>query len=188
MKTIGYMRISTTHQKFDSQLLALTNYGTDKIFKETMSGRDGIRPELNKAILCLKPGDTLVVFKLDRLARSTQHLLKLMDFFKENDINFISIDNNIDTSTPMGKFFFTVMSAFSEMEADLIRERIFSGLDAAKKNGTILGRPELTKQVNYALELYQYSDWPVSKIANYCKLSKGTIYNHIKKEKISKRK
>lgn len=183
MTTIGYMRISTTHQKFDSQMVALTNYGVDKIFKEQESGRKEARTELNKAICSLNPGDTFVVYKLDRLARSTRHLLQLMDIFEKKSINFISLENNIDTSTPMGKFFFTVMSAFSEMEANLIRERVLSGLEAAKEKGTTLGRPVMIDQVEQALTLYTTTNLAVSKIAEECNLSTRTVYNHIKKKK-----
>lgn len=186
MKTIGYMRISTSHQKFDSQISALNKFGVDKIFKEQESGRKETRTELDKAIHYLEQGDTLVVFKLDRLARNTKNLLQLMDLFEKKNINFVSIENNIDTSTPMGKFFFTIMGAFSEMEADLIRERIIAGLDAAKKKDITLGRPILKKQINHALALYQYTDLPISKIAKQCKISVRTVYNHVKKNNLSR--
>lgn len=188
MAIIGYMRISTVHQKFDSQFEALLKYGVCKIFSEQESGRKESRTELNNAISFLKPGDTFVVYKLDRLARSTKQLLLLMDEFENKNINFVSIENYIDSSTPMGKFFFTIMGAFAEMEASLIRERVLSGLDAAKKNGTILGRPTLTGQVNQAISLYQNSDWTVAEIAHECGISIGTVYNHVRKQNLSRRK
>lgn len=99
MAVIGYMRVSTPHQKFDSQLQALEAYGVDKIFKEHESGRKLERTELNKALGTLRSGDTFVIFKLDRLARGTKQLLSLMEDFERNQINFVSIQNNIDTTT-----------------------------------------------------------------------------------------
>lgn len=188
MAIIGYMRVSTHQQKFDSQQKALELYGVDKIYKEYESGRKIARAELNKALASLKPGDTFVIFKLDRLARGTKQLLNLLEEFEKNNINFISIQNNIDTSTPMGRFFFTIMSAFAEMEADLIRERVLAGLDAAKLNGKQLGRPPRTKELEKALHLYHTSDLSVAKIAKICNVSNATICNHLKKEGISRNK
>lgn len=188
MAVIGYMRVSTVHQKFDSQQEALNNYGITKIFKEQESGRKEDRTELNNAIRSLKKGDTFVVFKLDRLARNTKHLLSLIDEFEKKQINFVSIQNNIDTSTPMGKFFFTIMGAFSEMEADLTRERVLAGLDAARKKGKILGRPTLKKKTSHAIDLYQSTNWSVAKIAHECQLSVSTVYHHIQKNELSRKK
>lgn len=178
------MRVSTPHQKFDSQLSALNNYGVDKIYKECESGCKNNRIELKKVLKKLKYGDTLVVFKLDRLARNAKQLLHLMEKFEKNNIKFVSIQNNIDTATPIGKFFFTIMGAFAEMEATLIRERVTSGLDAARENGVILGRPILTDQINTALNLYVETTYPVHKIATDCGISVSTIYNHIRKNNI----
>lgn len=99
-----------------------------------MSSRETNRPELKKALKILKAGDTFVIYKLDRLSRGTKHLLQLMEDFNEKNIHFISIQNSIDTSTSMEKFFFIIMSGFAEIEANLIRERVLSGLDTAKEN------------------------------------------------------
>lgn len=188
MAIIGYMRVSTHHQKFDSQLSALTKYGVDYIYKEYESGCKNSRIQLKKALTSLNPGDTFVVFKLDRLARDTKKLLQLMETFDQEQIKFVSIQNNIDTSTPIGKFFFTIMGAFAEMEANLIRERVLSGLDAARENGTTLGRPVLTKKIETALNLYVESNEPVRKIATKCNLSASTVYNHIRKQHITRNK
>lgn len=105
MAIIGYMRVSTVHQKFDSQERALREYGVDVLYKERESGRKENRPILDDLLQKLNAGDTLVIFKLDRLARSTKQLLFLLDDFEKKNINFVSIQNNIDTSTPIGKFF-----------------------------------------------------------------------------------
>lgn len=187
MATIGYMRVSTQHQKFDSQQRALENYGVDVIFKEYESGTKKTRSELNNALASLKPGDTFVIFKLDRLSRGTKQLLNLLEEFQLKNINFVSIQNNIDTSTAMGRFFFTVMGAFAEMEAELIRERVIAGLIAAKENGQQLGRPPRTKEVAKALDLYANSKLSVPEIAKKCDLSVPTVYNHIRKQKLLSR-
>lgn len=186
MTTIGYMRVSTPHQKFDSQQKALEKYGVDIIYKECQSGREKARCELSKAINQLQPGDTFVIFKLDRLARGTKQLLNLLEEFDQKNINFVSIQNNIDTSTPMGRFFFTIMGAFAEMEAELIRERVLAGLEAARANGKQLGRPPRINEVQKALNLYNNSDLPVAEIAKQCNISAPTVYKHIQKQKALK--
>lgn len=184
MTVIGYMRVSTHQQKFYSQQKALERYGVDFIYKERESGRKTSRSELNKVLSRLKSGDTLVIFKLDRLSRGTKQLLSLLEEFDRRNIHFVSIQNNIDTTTAMGRFFFTVMGAFAEMEAELIRERVMAGLDAARENGTQLGRPPRTKEVNEALRLYTNSDLSVPEIAKKCNVSVPTVYNHIKKQNV----
>lgn len=185
--TIGYMRVSTHQQKFDSQQKALEEYGVDILFKEYESGRKVVRVELDKALKALKPGDTFVIFKLDRLARGTQQLLHLLEDFEKRDINFVSIQNNIDTSTAMGRFFFTVMSAFAEMEAELIRERVMAGLDAARENGKILGRPTRQKEVQHALRLYQETTMTVAEISKVCDVSVANLYYHLNKENVPRK-
>ena len=187
MTTIGYMRVSTHQQKFDSQQKALEAYGVDCLFKEYESGRKATRTELTKALAALKPGDTFVIFKLDRLARGTQQLLRILEDFEKREINFVSIQNNIDTSTPMGRFFFTIMSAFAEMEAELIRERVMAGLDAARENGKSLGRPTRTTEVNQALKMYQETNLPVAEISRLCDISVPSIYYHLKKQDVPRK-
>lgn len=188
MKTIGYARVSTVHQQLDSQLNALKKYGCTKIYTEFDSGRNIQRKELSKALNALEPGDTFVIFKLDRLSRGTKHLLGLMEDFNDRDINFISIQNNIDTSTSMGKFFFTIMSAFAEMEAELIRERVLSGLDAAKAKGKVLGRPVENKNIDGVIDDYLNTNLSVVEIAKKHKISRPTVYNYLQRKKIPKRK
>lgn len=188
MTVIGYMRVSTAHQKFDSQQNALERYGVDVIYKEQESGKNRNRSELNRAISQLNPGDTFVIFKLDRLARGTKQLLSLLETFEKHNIQFVSIQNNIDTSSAMGKFFFTVMSAFSEMEAELIRERVMAGLEAAKENGVTLGRPSRQNEAKKAIELYLHSDLTIVQITSKCKISIPTLYNYLCRYNIPKRK
>ncbi|WP_270281574.1 recombinase family protein [Enterococcus faecalis] len=180
MKIVGYARVSTPHQQLDSQIYALKSFGCDIIFKEYESGRLNNRSQLSQALESLSPGDTFVIFKLDRLSRGTKHLLSLMEFFNENQINFISIQNNIDTSTSIGKFFFTIMSAFAEMEADLIRERVISGLQAAKENGVTLGRPVKNKNIEQVIDQYLYTDKSITQISIENDISRPTVYRYLK--------
>lgn len=182
------MRVSTQQQKFDSQQTALEKYGVDYIFKEHESGRKQTRTELDRALAVLEPGDTFVIFKLDRLARGTKQLLHLLEEFEQREIHFVSLQNNIDTSTPMGRFFFTIMSAFSEMEAELIRDRVLAGLESAKENGKTLGRPTKTKEINLALKMYQETSLPVAEIARMAKISVPNLYYHLNKENVPRKR
>lgn len=187
MKTIGYARVSTTHQNLRAQTTALKKYGCTKIYTERVSGRQTDHPVLDKTLEKLKPGDTFVIFKLDRLSRGTKQLLDLSEFFRKNDINFVSVQNNIDTHSSMGKFFFAVMSAFAEMEADLIRERVLAGLEAARESGIVLGRPPSNKNVELVIELYKNTDLPITEIAKQAELSRTTVYKYLEKYHVPKR-
>lgn len=184
MAIIGYARVSTNHQKLDSQIEALHEYGVDKIYQEYDSGRNKNRLVLEEMLNQLQPGDTLVIFKLDRLARGTQHLLRLLEDFEERKINFISIQNNIDTTTAMGKLIFTIMGAFAEMEAELIRERVLAGLKTAKNNGVTLGRPSETTKIDKAIELYCHTELTTKEIVENSELSIATLYRHLDKRNI----
>ena len=143
---IGYARVSTQDQRLDVQHEALTRSGCDKVFDDTMSGKVADRPGLQKALDILRKGDTFVVWKLDRLGRSVKQLVDLVNGFERDGVNFVSITDAIDTSTPAGRFFFHVMASLAQMERELIVERTRAGLDAARKRGTKVGRkPTMTE-------------------------------------------
>lgn len=137
---IGYVRVSTNDQNTALQRNALESAGCVLIFEDKISGRVADRPGLKKLLRTLSEGDTLVVWKLDRLGRSMRHLVVLVEELRERGINFRSLTDSIDTSTPMGRFFFHVMGALAEMERELIVERTRAGLAAAKAEGRIGGR------------------------------------------------
>ncbi|HCJ0415129.1 TPA: recombinase family protein [Klebsiella oxytoca] len=137
---IGYARVSTVDQNLDLQKNALVRAECELIFEDTASGKNAKRPGLRKAIRRLRPGDSLVVWKLDRLGRSVRDLITLVSELQERGIHFRSLTDSIDTSTPAGRFFFHVMSALSEMERELIVERTRAGLAAAREQGRIGGR------------------------------------------------
>ncbi|EQA7820963.1 recombinase family protein [Enterobacter kobei] len=144
---IGYVRVSTNDQNTALQRNALGCAGCELIFEDKMSGKTSDRPGLKKVLRTLSEGDTLVVWKLDRLGRSMRHLVTLIEDLRGRGINFRSLTDSIDTSTPMGRFFFHVMGALAEMERELIVERTRAGLAAARAQGRIGGRrPKLTEE------------------------------------------
>ncbi|SFS20086.1 Site-specific DNA recombinase [Yoonia litorea] len=140
---VGYARVSTDVQTNDAQIEALTAAGCGRIFTETASGAKRDRPVLAEALAYLRPsaGDTLVVYKLDRVARSLPHLIEIMEKLKASDIAFESLTEAIDTNTSGGRLLFHVVAAIAEFERDLIRERTSAGLKAARAKGRIGGRP-----------------------------------------------
>lgn len=179
---IGYARVSTHDQNLDSQLDALKQRGCEKIFQEKMSGKRDDRPELQRCLDTLRKGDKLVIYKLDRLGRSTFKLLELTKHFEEEGINLISIVDGIDTSTPVGRFFFRTMASIAELERDIIVERTQAGLKAARARGRVGGRPETPKKdLERALKLYDSKEYPVPEIVEMTGVSKATIYRAIKK-------
>ncbi|MEP8646713.1 recombinase family protein [Enterobacter kobei] len=144
---IGYVRVSTNDQNTALQRNALECAGCELIFEDKMSGKTSERPGLKKVLRTLSEGDTLVVWKLDRLGRSMRHLVTLIEDLRGRGINFRSLTDSIDTSTPMGRFFFHVMGALAEMERELIVERTRAGLAVARQQGRIGGRrPKLTAE------------------------------------------
>lgn len=140
---VGYARVSTDTQSHDAQIAALEAAGCERIFTETASGARKDRPVLAEAMNYLRPNsdDTLVVYKLDRVAHSLPHLIEIMDRLKANSIEFQSLTEAIDTNTPGGRLLFHVVAAIAEFERDLIRERTQAGLKAARAKGRIGGRP-----------------------------------------------
>lgn len=175
---IGYARVSTTDQRFDLQTDALERAGCERIFTDHGSGARGERPGLLDAQSHLRRGDTLVVWKLDRLGRSVRQLVTLVAELEARGINFASVTDGIDTSTSSGRFFFHVMAALAEMERDLIRERTLAGLRAAKARGRFGGRrPKLTsQQVIHAKRLLQDPKTTAIEVAQTLGVARSTLY------------
>lgn len=176
---IGYARISTDTQTHDAQIAALKAAGCEKIFTETASGARRDRPVLAEALKYLRSNseDKLIVFKLDRVARSLPHLIDIMNDLNEREIGFQSLTEDINTSTPGGKLLFHIMGAISEFERDLIRERTQAGLKAAKAKGRIGGRPRrmTDDKINAVRELLA-SGTPVKDAAAAVGVSVPTLY------------
>src|ERR671916_533654 len=155
---IGYARVSTGEQTLDLQLDALKTAGCGKVYTETASGAKAERPGLDEVLGYLRQGDTLVVWRLDRLGRSLQHLIEVVAALAERGIGFKSLTEQIDTTTPGGKLVFHVFGALAEFERDLIRERTHAGLAAARARGRTGGRPKVladAKKVALAQALYE---------------------------------
>lgn len=140
---IGYARVSTVDQNLELQRKALLKAGCKKIFEDKISGSREKRDGLSKALEILRKGDTLIVWKLDRLGRSVKHLVGTIENLNKEKIHFKSLTDSIDTSTPSGRFFFHVMASLAEMERELMVERTKAGLEAAKRLGRIGGRKRL---------------------------------------------
>lgn len=144
---IGYVRVSTNDQNPDLQRDAIKRAGCELIFEDRISGAKARRPGLNKLLKTIKPGDTVVVWKLDRLGRSLINLADLLQLFKTRGVEFHSLTEGINTKTSMGRFTYHIMSALAEMEREIIIERTCAGLDAARKKGRIGGRrPKFSQQ------------------------------------------
>jgi DNA invertase Pin-like site-specific DNA recombinase len=137
---IGYARVSTQDQNLDLQTDALTKAGCKKVFDDKVSGRRAERPGLAKVLEMLREGDTLVVWKLDRLGRSVKHLVELVGELHQQGVQFKSLTDAIDTGTPSGRFFFHVMASLAEMERELTVERTRAGLEVARQLGRTGGR------------------------------------------------
>ena len=137
---IGYARVSTQDQNLDLQIDALTNAGCEKLFQEKISGSRAARPEFSKALETMRQGDTLVVWKLDRLGRSVKNLVDLVGELHKQGVQFKSLTDAIDTGTPSGRFFFHVMASLAQMERELTIERTRAGLETARKLGRKGGR------------------------------------------------
>jgi DNA invertase Pin-like site-specific DNA recombinase len=138
---IGYVRVSKQEQHEALQIDALKAAGCEKWFVDKMTGSKAERKGLDEALAYVRPGDTFVVWKLDRAGRSLTHLIELLKGLQERGIEFISLTEQIDTTTPGGKLIFHLMGALAEFERDLIRERTNAGLAAAKARGRVGGRP-----------------------------------------------
>ena len=180
---IGYARVSTGEQTLHLQLDALQSAGCDKIYQETASGAKADRPVLEEVLSYIRTGDTLVVWRLDRLGRSLEHLIDVVAALAERGVGFKSLTEQIDTTTPGGKLIFHVFGALAEFERDLIRERTQAGLAAARARGRLGGRPKkLTdpKQLELARSLYAGGQIDVATICRTLGISRATLYRAVK--------
>ncbi len=181
---IGYARVSTGEQTLDLQLDALAKAGCGKIYTETANGAKTDRPVLDEVLSYLRKGDTLVVWRLDRLGRSLQHLIEVVAALAERGIGFKSLTEQIDTTTSGGKLIFHVFGALAEFERDLIRERTQAGLAAARARGRIGGRPKKLadpKQLALARALYTGGQTDIATICRTLGISRATLYRALKR-------
>lgn len=177
---IGYARVSTTDQNVDLQTKALKEAGCNKIYEDQLSGLRADRPVLQKALDQLRNGDTFVVWKLDRLGRSVKDLIEFVSQLEENHIHFKSLTDHIDTSTPMGRFFFHVMASLAQMERELIAERTRAGLDAARQRGRIGGRKrQMTPSKIESAKKLLSNGIPPKEVAHNLGVSIPTLYRWV---------
>ncbi len=181
---IGYARVSTDDQKLDLQLDALNQAGCDQIYQDIASGAKSDRVGLDNATRYLRPGDTLVVWKLDRLGRSLKHLIDVVNQLNQKGVFFKSLQENIDTASSGGKLTFHLFGALAEFERDIIRERTMAGLDAARARGRIGGRPRVMNdtQVNLARQMMSNADASAQFVSDALGVSRATLYRYLKSD------
>lgn len=190
----AYARVSSKGQNLSAQIKQLEEYGVEKIFKEKMSGRSKEdRQQFNLLLETVSEGDTIVVSKLDRFARSTQDALSTIDTLQNKGVGLVVLNvsgEKLDTTTPSGKLMITVLSAVAEFEVDMIKERQLEGIAEAKKRGVYKGRPstytDKHKGLQHAMELFDNRDFTkftVDEISAITNISRATIYREARKRK-----
>ncbi len=177
---VGYARVSTLEQSLDLQTKALEEAGCKKIYEDRISGLRADRPGLAQALEQLREGDTFVVWKLDRLGRSVKDLIQFVTHLETNKIHFKSLTDQIETSSPMGKFFFHIMASLAQMERELIGERTRAGLNAAKQRGRIGGRKrKMTPSKVESAKKLLASGTPPKEVARDLGVSIPTLYKWV---------
>lgn len=181
-KLIGYARVSTDDQNLDLQRDALQKSGCQVIYEETASGKNATRIELAQCRKALRPGDTLVVWRLDRLGRSLPDLVSIIGELEADGVGFQSITEKIETGSAAGKLVFHVFAALAEFERNLIRERTQAGLTAARARGRVGGRKHALndKQIREVKQLAKNPEIEIKEIAKRYKVSRATIYKYLK--------
>lgn len=185
MAIIGYARVSTHGQKLEAQLEALEKEGCEDehIFKEKVSGAKNDRPELARMLHYARKGDTVICTKLDRLARSTKHLLQIAEELEEKEVTLKILNLNIDTSTPTGKLMLTMLAGIAQFEREIMLERQREGFEQARKKGKIKGRP--AKAQEKADQIINLANQGLTKqaIADQLGLGVASVYNILREAK-----
>lgn len=182
---IGYARVSTDDQNLDLQIDALQKVQCEKIYTEYASGKSTkLRPELESCLKSLRAGDTLIVWRLDRLGRSLSDLVNIVTELEAMKVGFESINDKIDTTTPSGNFIFHLFGALAEYERKIISERTKAGINAARARGRLGGRPvKLSKeQLAMAKSLIEANQSSIESIAKQFHVSRATLYRRLEKE------
>ena len=178
---IGYARVSTSDQNLDPQLDALKALGCEKVFTDKATGANSDRAGLKEALQYLRAGDTLCVWKLDRLGRSLRDLIDIVKQLQVEAKGFRSIQEAIDTDSSAGKLFFHIVGALAEFERDIIRDRTKAGLSAARARGRLGGRPKAmdAKKQQIARSLYSSKQNSIREICETVGVSKATLYRYL---------
>ena len=179
---IGYARVSSNNQDLELQKQALTKAGCKKIFSESVSGKNNDRIELTKMIESLREGDVVVVYKIDRIARSLKGLIEIAELLKGREVNLVSLDrgDQVDTTSPMGKAFFQISGVFAELERGMIRARTQAGIEKARREGVKFGRAigsknKTTQDKIEKIKIYLKAKQSYSWIVKELSVSKKTI-------------
>lgn len=186
---IGYARVSTADQSLDLQMDSLNNAGCERIYTEKASGAKDDRVELQKALDALREGDVFVVYKLDRLARSTKKLIEVYEQLVKLGVELVSVCDGLDTTTPTGRAMFKMIGVIAELEREMIVERTKAGLAASRARGRKGGRPKTdSKKIERALKLYDSQEHSIAEIETMTGVKKATLYRelNIRKGKLSK--
>lgn len=180
---IGYARVSTDQQSLDLQIDALTQAGCTKIFTDKVSGAKSDRPGLTSALEFLRPNDSLVIWRLDRLGRSLKDLIQIAEELKESQIGLVSLQESINTQTAGGQLIFHLFGALAEFERNLIRERVSAGLESSRKRGIKGGRryalPESKQEL--VAKTYHSQAYSMQEIADMFSISIPTVYKYARK-------
>lgn len=182
---LGYARVSTDDQDLSLQQDALSQLGCEKIFEDRLSGGKVERPGLHQVLQYARAGDTIVVWRLDRLSRSLKDLIEIVTLLEAKEVGLKSLKEAIDTSSSSGKLVFHIFGALAEFERNLIRERTQAGLQAARARGRKGGRPKSLSKDKQALavKLYDEKVHTVGQICEMMGISKPTLYKYIKSNK-----
>ena len=189
MPRIGYARVSSVGQSLEVQLEKLGDATCDRIYQEKRSGRTADRSEFQSCMNYLREGDTLIITRLDRLARSVVHLAQLGKRFNEEGIDLLVLDQSIDTSTSSGRLMFNMLASIAEFESDLRTERQAEGIAKAKENGVKFGRPtKLTDAKRQDIHSQRLAGATIGSLAKEFKLGEATIYRVLSSVKQSDNK
>ena len=178
---IGYCRVSSVDQSHDLQLDALHAAGCETLFVETASGTRVDRPELTKALDAARSGDTIVVWRLDRLGRSLRHLIEVAERLQQRGVALRSLSESIDTGTVSGRFLFHVLGALGQVEREILIERTRAGLHAAKLRGRLGGRPPVldSAKIHAAKVLWASGTLTAAEVARQVGCAPSTLYRHL---------
>ena len=184
---VGYARVSTRDQNYELQLDALNAAGCTKVFEEKLSGAQRDRPELKAALDYVRPGGALVVWKLDRLARSLKQLIETVEMLSEQEIGFRSLTEDINTTSSGGRLIFHIFGALAEFERSIIRERTTAGLAAAKARGRLGGRPPALRNsdLRVAHTLLKAGQLTIAEIVERLHVAPSTLYKHLPRPRSS---
>jgi len=185
---IGYARVSTEQQTTDPQIDRLRAAGCERVYPDVITGKLASRPEWDRCLDALRTGDVLVIVRLDRIGRSVRNLIEVITYLAERGVDLLVLDQQIDTTTPSGKFMFHVLASLAEFEADLIRERTLDGLAAARARGRVGGRPPKLSEQQTATVRRMYAAHgtdgkrlhTVAEIASAVRVHRTTVYAYLR--------